>query len=327
MYTVALTNPIAEPALALLREHAQVRLAASPTPADILRAAEGSDAIIVRAQLPDGIFARCRTLRAAVRHGTGVDFIPLEEATAHGVVVANVPGVNAGSVAEHATLLMLGLARGGFAVAQMLQRDGWDAARHHAAQAREVQGCTVGIVGFGNVGRRIAALWHAAFGAHVLAYSPSGTALPPWAQAAPLAALARASDFVVLCCPLTPQTRGMVDAEFLAAMRPGAFLVNVARGGVVDEAALLQALRSGAIAGAALDVYPAHPLPAESPLLRMPNVICTPHCAGISATSLEAMGRGAVQEVLRVLDGGEPLHPVNTVPTDRRRAATPEVNP
>jgi D-3-phosphoglycerate dehydrogenase len=320
MYRIALTNPIADSALALLGERAEVRLAASPQPADILRAAEGSDAIIVRAQLPDGIFAQCPTLRAAVRHGTGVDFVPLEEASAHGVQVANVPGVNAGSVAEHATMLMLGLARGGFAVAQMLLRDGWDAARAHATQAREVQGCIVGIVGFGNVGRRLGALWHAAFGARVLAYSPGGTPLPPWAEACALPELARQADFVVLCCPLTPQTRGMIDKDFLAAMRRDAFLVNVARGGVVVEDALIEALRERRIAGAALDVYPSHPLAADSPLLQMRNVICTPHCAGISATSLAAMGRGAVEEALRILDGQAPLHPVNSLPAGSRRA-------
>lgn len=321
MYKIALTNPIAEPALALLRERAVVRLALTPSPADILHVADGSDAIIVRAQLPDGIFARCPTLRAAVRHGTGVDFIPLEEASAHGVQVANVPGVNAASVAEHATMLMLGLARRGFAVARQLRERSWEAARANAAHAREVQGCTVGIVGFGNVGRRIGALWHAAFGARVLAYSPGDASLPAWAGACELLDLAHHADFVVLCCPLTPQTRGMVGKAFLAAMRRDAFLVNVARGGVVDPDALLDAVREGRIAGAALDVYPAHPLPADSPLLAMDNVICTPHCAGISATSLEAMGRGAVEEALRILDGGLPLHPVNSVPADRRRAA------
>ena len=311
MYKVALTNPIADGALALLRERAQVRVAATPTPADILRVADGADAIIVRAQLPDDVFARCPTLRAAVRHGTGVDFIPLEQAAAHGVKVANVPGVNAASVAEHATMLMLGLARGGLTVVRQLREQGWDTARSHAGQAREVQGCTVGVIGFGNVGQRIGRLWHAAFGARILAYSPGAGAMPAWAQAATLGELAAASDFVVLCCPLTPQTRGMVDATFLETMRPGAFVVNVARGGVVDEAALLAALRSGRLGGAALDVYPEHPLPAHSPLLAMDNVICTPHCAGISATSLEAMGRGAVEEVLRILDGGAPLNPVN----------------
>lgn len=320
MFKVALTNPIAEPALARLRERAEVRLAASPNPADILAVAQDCDAIIVRAQLPDGIFSRCRALRAAVRHGTGVDFIPLDEATANGVVVANVPGVNAGSVVEHATMLMLALARRGFSVVDKLRRDRWDTARAEAGGAREVQGCTVGIVGFGTVGQRIGALWHAAFGARILAYSPGIAALPAWAVSCGLRELAGAADFVVLCCPLTPETRGMIDAGFLATMRPQAYLVNVARGAIVDESALLQALRAGRIAGAGLDVYPAHPLPAASPLLEMDNVICTPHCAGISTASLEAMGHGAVQEVLRILDGDEPLHPVNRVPAASRRA-------
>lgn len=327
MFKVALTNPIADSALALLRTRAEVRLAAAPTPAAILDAAHDCDAVIVRAQLPEDIFRRCPRLRAAVRHGTGVDFIPLEEATVHGVVVANVPGVNAGAVAEHATLLMLGLARRGFAVVDRLRRDNWDAARAHAGNAMEVQGCTVGIVGFGNVGQRLGALWHSAFGARILACSPGNGVLPQWAAPCTLQALAHQADFVVLCCPLNEQTRGLVDGNFLAAMQPHASLVNVARGGVVDEAALLQALRSGRIAGAALDVYPAHPLPAASPFLALDNVICTPHCAGISATSLEAMGRGAVEEVLRVLDGQAPRHPVNQVPAARRRIATIEVNP
>jgi D-3-phosphoglycerate dehydrogenase len=323
MWKVALTNPIAATALDLLRTRAEVRIAPTPTPHDILRTAENCDGIVVRAQLPDGIFEHCPALRAAVRHGVGVDFIPIEQATAHGVQVANVPGVNADSVAQHATMLMLGLARRGFAVVDTLRREGWDAARSLGAGAREVQGCCVGIVGFGNVGRRLGRLWHTAFGARVLV-STEGPVDEPWAMAVSLDELAAACDFLVLCCPLTPATRGLVDERLLGRMASDAFLVNVARGGVVQEAALLQALRERRIAGAALDVYPSHPLPADSPWLGLDNVICTPHCAGLSSAALEHMGRGAVEELFRILDGHAPLHPINHVPAGARRGASQE---
>lgn len=321
MYRVLLTNPIHPRAEAMLREHAEVVLAASPTPSAIFEAADGCDGIIVRAQLPDGIFESHRSLRAAVRHGTGVDFIPIPEATRQGVVVANVPGVNATSVAEHATLAMLGLARRGFRIVEMHRQQGWSAARDLASQALEVHGCTVGIVGFGSVGRKIAAIWQGGFGARILVHSPQPGDLPSAARLCSLEELASAADFVVLACPLTDETRGLVDERFLARMKPEACLINVARGPLVVQSALIQALREGRIAGAALDVYETHPLDPASPLLTMPQVVATPHCAGISAASMEAMGVGAVKELLRVLRGAEPVSFINPEVRSRRRGA------
>lgn len=319
MYKILLTNPIHQEALDLLQQHAEVITAHTPTPAAIYEAAEGCDGIIVRAQLPDGIFEKRSSLRVAVRHGTGLDFIPIPEATAQGVVVANVPGVNAASVAEHATLMMLGLARRTFRMVEMFKQDGWNPAREHAAQACEIHGCTVGIVGFGSVGRRIAAIWQAAFGARILVHTPDATEVPQGVHACAMAELKREADFVVLACPLVDETRGMVNAAFLAGMKPGAFLINVARGPIVVEAALIDALQSGRLGGAGVDVYEHHPLNASSPLLRIPNVIATPHCAGISASSLKSMGIGAVEEMLRALRGENPRSFVNPEVSERRR--------
>lgn len=319
MHKILLTNPIHPEAQAKLRGHAQVVLAPQPTPDAILEASAGCDGIIVRAQLPDGIFEARPRLRAAIRHGTGVDFIPIPEATRCGVVVANVPGVNAVSVAEHATAMMLGLARRSFRVVEMLRSVAWNPARELASEARELHGSTVGIIGYGSVGRRLAAIWQGGFGADVLAYT-HGPIDDPGVEGCSLNELLCRSDFVVLACPLTNETRGMVDAAFLARMKRSAFLVNVARGPIVQQQALVQALTQNAIAGAGLDVYEAHPLEPDSPLLSMPQVVATPHCAGISAASLRAMGLGAVEELLCVLVGGTPRSFINPEVASRRRS-------
>lgn len=324
MYKVLLTNPIHPEALGLLKRHAEVVLAAAPAPGAIFDASAGCDGIIVRAQLPDGLFVRRPSLRVAVRHGTGIDFIPIDEATAQGVVVANVPGVNAGSVAEHATMLMLSLARRSCRVVELLKQGNWESARDLASSASEVHGCTIGVIGLGNIGQRIAAVWGGGFGARVLAYAPVPIDPTSGVQSCSMDELLRTSDFVVLACPLTDATRRMVNAAFLAKMKRRAFLINVARGPIVDQAALLAALREGTIAGAGLDVYETHPLDAGSPLLALPNVIATPHCAGISEPSFRAIGLGAVDALLQGLQGQWPANVVNPqVKGHTRKGTTP----
>lgn len=311
-FTISLTHDIDPRARQRLLDHGgRLVLARTPAAGDIEACCAGSDAIIVRAPLPEGLFERHPTLRAAVRHGVGLDFIALPEATRCGVAVANVPGSNAQSVAEHAAMALLMLARRTHEIAATLRGGGWDAARRLALEGRELAGSTLGLVGYGHVGRRLAALCRQGFGMRVLACAPDHDSSDGVAEPATLAQLQSASDFLVLACPLTEQTRGLVNTAFLAAMKRGACLVNVARGPVVDEAALAQALRERTLAGAAIDVYQRHPFDADSPLWGLDGLIATPHCAGITASSMQAMGLGAAEEVLRIMRGEPPRHFVN----------------
>jgi len=270
--------------------------------------------VVVRAQLPDDIFAASASLVGAVRHGAGVDMIPIDQATAHGVLVANVPGVNANAVAEHVLRSLLQLARRSVPMARQLRERGagWARARACADAGIELAGRTLGLVGFGHVGRAIARLCGAGLSMQVLAHTR--TPLPPADAAArrvPLPELLAQSDFVVLACPLTEATRGLIGAVELASMKPGAFLVNVARGPVVQERALIEALRAGRLAGAALDVFDAIPLRDDHPYWDMEQVLITPHVAGITEDSMLRMGHAAVLAVAHLLRGEMPPHCIN----------------
>jgi len=243
--------------------------------------------------------------------------IPIPQATAAGVLVANLPGANAQSVAEYVLFALLALSRRFRAIDGDLRAHGWAAGRAHADSAQEIAGRTIGIVGPGAVGRAIRDL-ATAFGLRVLASGRQS--VPLGFEPRPLAALLAESDFVVLCCPLTDATRNLIGAAELARMQPHAVLINVARGAVVDEAALVAALRTGKISGAALDVFATQPLPPDHALFGLPNVLLTPHLAGITEASMRRMGLGAVAEVVRVLAGEAPRHLVNPDALPRFRA-------
>jgi D-3-phosphoglycerate dehydrogenase / 2-oxoglutarate reductase len=313
MARILLTQAIHPRVQARLAELGDVRVAAD-TSADTLRHdAAGCSVVVVRAPLPDDIFDAAPSLVGAVRHGAGVDMIPVEAATARGALVANVPGANAHTVAEHVlwSLLHLARRRGSMQARFQSGAEGWAPARAVADLGFELPGRTIGLVGFGHVGQAIARLC-SGLQMHVLAHSRSGPRTDTAAaEHVPLRALLSGSDFVVLACPLTAETRGLIGAEELAAMRPGAFLVNVARGPVVQEAALIDALRSGHLAGAALDVFDVQPLRAEHPFRRMEQVLLTPHVAGITEDSMLRMGQGVVLAVGHLLRGDMPPNCIN----------------
>lgn len=268
-------------------------------------------AVIVRAPLPNALFENAPNLRLAVRHGAGLDMIPVDAATRAGVLVANVPGVNARSVAEHVIFVTIALLRRFRKVDGDLHRDGWFAGRAHAEKTHELAGKRIGLVGFGNVGRQVAMIASAGFGLEVMAHNRSGSGFPRDVAYAELDALMAKSDIVVLCCPLTQETRGMIDARRIAAMKPDAILINVARGAVVDDDALIAALTEDRIAGAALDVFAEQPLRPDHPYFALDNVIVTPHMAGITQESMARMGVGAAREVVRVLAGDLPVNLCN----------------
>jgi D-3-phosphoglycerate dehydrogenase len=314
MACILLTQAIHPTAQAQLAELGEVRVSANTSADTLRRDASGCSVVVVRAPLPDDIFDAAPSLVGAVRHGAGVDMIPVEAATARGVLVANVPGVNAHTVAEHVLWSLLHLARRRGAMWARLQTGaaGWAAARALAEVGFELPGRTVGLIGFGHVGQAIARVCTSALSMRVLVHSRSGPRPEaPAAEHVALRTLLARSDFVVLACPLTEQTRGLIGAAELAAMRQGACLINVARGPVVQEGALIDALRTGRLAGAALDVFDVQPLPEDHPYRQMEQVLLTPHVAGITEDSMRRMGSGVASAVEHLLRGALPPNCVN----------------
>ncbi|PZW50492.1 D-3-phosphoglycerate dehydrogenase [Humitalea rosea] len=325
---VALTDPIDPAGEALLRAagHAVELPGAAGLDALLARA----DAVVVRRKLPDDLAARAPRLLAAVRQGVGVDMIPVEDCTAHGILVANVPGANADSVAEFAIAQMLAIARHAEGMYAELLAKGWDIARGRTATASELRGRTLGIIGVGAVGRRLAEIALHGFRMRVIGHRRDRAAMPPDVTYADLDTIFSESDYIALACPLTAETRGLASAARIARMRPGAWLLNLARGPVVEGTALLAALREGRIGGAALDVYDEQPLAADHPLRALPNVLLTPHAAGLSREAVVRMSTGAAEDTIRILRGERPRNFVNPsaweASRDRRRAlGTPEL--
>lgn len=316
------THPLHPEVTADLQVLGDYRVASAPTAQAITEECAGAEIIVVRAPIPLGIAPRESSLRALIRHGAGLDMIPVDEATVAGVLVANVPGANALTVAEHAIWTAMALLRRNPQVTRDMHANGWAAARAHSDHGRELSGRTLGIVGFGNIGRTLARIAQHGFAMPVLVHTRSPVT-EAGVEAVFLPDLLTRADIVVLCAPLTDQTRGLIDAAALARMKPGAILVNVARGPLVVEEALIHALSSGHLGGAALDVFDTQPLPPDHPLMHLPNVILTPHMAGITEESMLRMGMGVVAEARRLAAGQMPEQLVNpeALPAYRRRFA------
>ena len=307
---VLLTNPIDSQLLPLLAQHCEVVLAPDTAPATLAKLIAQADGLVVRTQLAPDLFDHAPKLRAVVRHGVGLDMIPVEAATARGIPVANLPGSNTQAVAEYCLAAMLHLRRGLALIDGRLRSEGWAAARPLADRGTELGGSVCGIVGVGAVGRRISDV-AAGLGMRVIGLTRRADSLPPHVKAVDKQALFAQADVVVLCCPLNDQTRGLVDAAAVAAMKPDAILINVSRGPVIDTAAVLAALRGGRLGGAALDVHDRQPLTGHEPLFDAPNLLLTPHIAGITGTSMRAMSQGAVDTMLALLRGERPPNVVN----------------
>jgi len=317
---VLLTDPIDASGEELLRARgAEVVRAPEGSSATVKRLAAEADGIIIRSKLPDDIFEAAPRVRAVTIHGTGIDLVPLASANARGVLVANLPGSNAQSVAEYCVLAMLMLARNIAAINAAMHTRPWDEARRLAAPAREITGLTVGVVGVGEIGRRVAQICARGFGMRVLGNQRRLDRLPPEAQGAGLDDLVAQSDFIVIACPLNPQTHHLFDAARLGAMKSSAWLINVGRGPVIDEQALIEALRARRIAGAMLDVYEHYRIEAGHPLLALDNVLLTPHLAGSTRESRARASVRAADETLRMLAGEKPRNLVNPEAWDVRR--------
>ena len=302
------THPLHPDVTARLKAAGDYVVATAPTAQAIMAEGLAAEVLIVRANIPPDYFAQARALRAAVRHGAGLDMVPMQAATEAGVVVANAPGANAVTVAEHALFAAMALRRQFRAMDLALREKGWAAGRGFADSGRELEGAVFGIVGMGNIGRTLTCILQLGFGLQVISATRRPETLPPGVVPVSIDDLVAKADVIVLCCPLMDATRGLISAARIAKMRAGAVLINVARGPVVDIAALTAALRHGRIAGAALDVFDVQPLPTDSPLWAMPNVILTPHMAGITEQSMLRMGQVCADEAMRILANDLPLN-------------------
>ena len=330
---VALTDPIEPAGEAILRAagHETAMLPRGGDMAALRALCAAAEAVIVRRKLPDDLVEASPRLLAAVRHGVGVDLIPVERCTARGVLVANVPGANANAVAEFVVAQVFAAARHAEAMHAALLAAGWETARARSGAATELTGKTLGIVGVGAIGTRLAEIAHHGFRMRVLGHRRNPAGLPPHIAHADLPTLFGESDYVALACPLTEETRGLASAALIGRMKPGAWLLNVSRGAVVDEDALAAALRERRIGGAALDVFAVQPLAPDHPLRSLPNVLLTPHAAGLTRESVARMSTVSAEEVVRALRGERPRNFINPevwpAAQARRRAlghATPQ---
>jgi D-3-phosphoglycerate dehydrogenase len=308
---------IAEEQDVLARAGVRFVVVPARTEAEYLERCGEADALLVQyGAVTRRVFEGLPRLRVVVRYGVGVDGIDLGAATDQGVPVVNVPDYGTDEVATHAVALLLALARKLARLDRQTRSGGWDVFR--VGPVARLAGQTVGIVGCGRIGSAVARKL-GGFDLRLLGCDPFISAFPPGVQPVAFERLLAESDYVTIHCPLTPETRHLFDAESLGWMRPTAALINTARGGIVDTAALVAALQEGLLAGAGLDVLEQEPLDPASPLLRMEQVIVTPHAAWYSEEGRSDLKRRAAEEAVRVLHGERPRHCVNPEVLGRMR--------
>ena len=265
------------------------------------------------ARVTSELIASAPNLRVIAKHGVGYDNIDVAAATAKRIVVVNTPKANSLSVSEHILSLMLCLANHVCKADRDLKAGRFQTRNDYVGV--ELNGKTVGVVGLGRIGSETARKCRVGFGMNVIAYDPyvadETFVLTGLGRAETLDQLLRESDFVILCIPFSMSTNGMIGARELSLMKSGSYLVNTARGGIVDEVALYDCLSEGRIAGAAIDAFVQEPPPVNSPLLSLSNLIATPHVAGQTAEAMRRMASDMAEEIVRVLRGERALHAVN----------------
>lgn len=280
---------------------------ARTAPGQLLPRAAGAEVVLTnKTELDSGALSRLQDLKYVGVLATGYNVVDLEAAALNGVTVTNVPAYSTPSVVQTVFAHLLELTHNVGAHSATVKNGDWSSCEGFCYWLRspvELQGLTLGIVGFGRIGRRVATV-ALAFGMKVLAHdATTPVEVPAGVEAAELERVFAGSDAVTLHCPLTPGTRGLVDAEMLSKMKPSAFLINTSRGPVVDEAALAEALNSGRIAGAGVDVLTTEPPPAGNPLLSAKNCNITPHIAWASKAARERLMETAVDNVRAFLEG------------------------
>ena len=321
-YKVLLFEPVHQTGLDHLAENGcEIVYAKGFEPAQIREAVKDVDGILARAQgFIDGtVMDAGPGLKVVGRHGIGVDNVDVPAATERGVFVVNTPMAPAESVAEFVAMGMMALPRRIVQADRATRELDWGFRNRHAAP--ELLGKTLGIVGFGRIGRRIAEICGLGFGMKII-YSdafPADKAEESRLSATRVSVdeLLTQADFVTLNVPLLDSTHHLINADALARMKPTAILVNCARGPVVDEIALAEALRNDVIAGAVIDVFEEEPAVSGNPLFELDNVLLTPHCSGHSAESAEKMSMVA-SDIVKVLRGIRPEFMVNDPPNPRQ---------
>ena len=327
---VYLSEVIHPAAVALLEKSAEVVRPKDYSRQAFLEALRDADGMIAR-KIHVGAeeMDHAPRLKVIARHGVGLDSVDLPAATKRGIVVTNTPGENRESVAELTLAFMLALARripqAQAAISSLPKGDlGQFTAllQRHKLTGIDLEGKALGIIGTGRIGSSVARKCVAAFDMKVKGYDPyvSGEVMNSFGvkKVESLDDLLPSADFLTVHCPLTPETKGMVGRRELASMKKGTYVINAARGGIIDEQALYEVLCSGHIAGAALDVWEIEPPDPASPLLRHPNLLATPHYAGTTEESLYRVGIAAVEEALTVLQGKQPRYAVNPEVWDRK---------
>lgn len=309
--------PLVKQEVEILSKYGEVVVANTIREDALKEATRDADLImVVYAKITEGIIENAAKLRGIVRYGIGVDNINLEAATRRGVVVANVPDYSVTTVADHAFALILALVRKTIQWNQYVREvkyvNRWTSPPMELI-GMDLDGKTLGLVGFGKIGREVAKRAKG-FNMRVLVFDPyisKELAEQAGVELVDLDVLLRNSDIVTLHAPLTKETYHIINEDRLKIMRKNAYIVNTARGPLIDEKALYKALKERWIAGAALDVFEVEPLPPDNPLLKLDNVILTPHIAWFTEEALRRLEFTAVEEAIRILSGELPKNLVN----------------
>jgi D-3-phosphoglycerate dehydrogenase len=314
MKKILIVQAIHERGMQVFDERFDVRVASDPSEATVIKEIKGVEGVVVRmAPFTRKIIEAADALKVIGRHGVGVDTIDVQAATEKGIVVTNTPNANATSVAEHTLTAIGALAKRVVVYDHAIRNRRWELRNSYGAI--DLDGKTLGLVGVGRIGSMVARRAAAAYNMKTIAFDPYITAEKAKEMGVTLCSamddIFRQADVVSLHTPLTPETRGLVNAARLRTMKPTAFLVNFSRGEVIDERALYDALKTGVIAGAAIDVYDPEPPLDNNPLFELDNILLSPHSAALTGECVIRMATGAAEGVVDVLTGRRPQFVVN----------------
>lgn len=299
----------------LLQAAGELRMASSLTPNVLHREIRDADALVVRTagEIDAALMDHAPRLRVIGRHGVGYDHVDIDAATERGIQVVYTPGANTESVAQHTLCFMIALSKHFPQMTQALLEGRYN--DRTSLMGRDLTGRTLGIIGFGKIGRRVGQIAHQTFRMNVLYHdivsAPAEVEASAGARQVSIQELLQTAEYVTLHVPLDKSTRGMIGRDQLDFMGAQTILINTCRGPVVDEKAVAAALESGSLWGYAADVFTVEPPESDHPLIGRPDVLLTPHSAAQTVESLINMATGVAQDVIGVLQGNPPLNPVN----------------